>query len=299
LLRLFPPHHKYVEVFFGGGALFFRKQPSPLEVINDIDDDVFNLYSVLRQPKLFRMFKRLTEATLHCRATFDSCQGVLESPTQKLSTEEQVKRAWMFFVRCRQAYSGKPGQSWRYDRTGSARGMAKTTANWCSAVERLPQIHARLRRTLIENNDFERLIAIHDGPETFFYLDPPYVTSSRVHKKEYRHEMTDEDHQRLVNQLLSIEGMAALSGYATSTSGAEHGLYRELEDNGWRRIAFDVACPSGTPNKQTGKRPRRTEVLWLCPKCVERLGGGRELSRLSLGTRTGKKKNPLRSTASE
>jgi len=77
LLPYFPQHTKYVEVFFGGGAVFFKKEPSPVEVINDIDGDVHNLYFVLRHQELFSRFKRFAEATLHCRGTFNSCRQVV------------------------------------------------------------------------------------------------------------------------------------------------------------------------------------------------------------------------------
>jgi len=283
LLPHFPQHTKYVEVFFGGGAVFFKKEPSPVEVINDIDGDVHNLYFVLRHQELFSRFKRLAEATLHCRGTFNSCRQVVDTPFQAHTDEERVNRAWMFFVRCRQAYSGKPRESWRYDHRGSARGMGKTTADWWSAVKRLPHIHARLRTTTVENDDFESLIKRHDRPESFFYLDPPYVTATRTHKKEYRHEMTDDDHRRLVKTLLRIKGMAALSGYAERTAGGEHGLYRPLEDAGWHRASFDVSCHSATPDADTGKKPTRTEVLWRCPKTMEKLEESKRLGASASG----------------
>lgn len=43
-----PPHKTYLEPFFGSGAVFFNKAPSPLETINDLDGDVVNLFRVIR-----------------------------------------------------------------------------------------------------------------------------------------------------------------------------------------------------------------------------------------------------------
>jgi DNA adenine methylase len=54
ILPLIPEHKIYVEPFFGGGAIFFAKEPSKIEVINDIDKRVYNfwLMTVERSMKL-------------------------------------------------------------------------------------------------------------------------------------------------------------------------------------------------------------------------------------------------------
>ena len=56
LLKLMPPHKLYVELFGGGAALLFSKPPSPIEVYNDIDSNLVNLFRVLRDDKLFPIY---------------------------------------------------------------------------------------------------------------------------------------------------------------------------------------------------------------------------------------------------
>ena len=44
ILSYFPKHHSYLEPFLGSGAVFFSKQRSNIETINDLDEDVVNLF---------------------------------------------------------------------------------------------------------------------------------------------------------------------------------------------------------------------------------------------------------------
>jgi DNA adenine methylase len=231
LLKLIPPHRTYVEVFGGAAALLFAKEPSPVEVYNDIDSNLVNLFRVLRDEEKFQKFYRLVSLTpysreeyLLCKHTFKDCQ-------------DDVERAYRFFVAARMAFSGCAGCSagWSHDVTASARGMAEACSKWLSAIEKLPEFHARIMRVQIEHNDFRKIIPAYDTPETFFYCDPPYVPDVRRLKQAYHHEMTLDDHKDLVNLLLQIKGKAMLSGY-------RHEVYEPLEKAGWKRIDFPTAC---------------------------------------------------------
>ena len=99
-------------------------------------------------------------------------------------------------------------------------------------------------RVQIEHDDFRKIIERYDTPETFFYLDPPYVHSTRK-QGEYRYEMTDEDHCQLVDMLLSIKGKAMLSGY-------QNEIYKKLEKYGWKRLDFETVCHAAGCTRDTG-----------------------------------------------
>jgi DNA adenine methylase len=110
---------------------------------------------------------------------------------------------------------------------------------------------------IIENRPAHELIAQHDGVDTLFYVDPPYLEETRSDRarKAYRHELTDEDHVALLRQLRLVAGMVVLSGYP-------HPLYDQALVGGWRRVE--------TAAHADGARDR-TEVLWINPVCAAAL----------------------------
>ena len=48
IIGMMPEHKSYLEPFFGSGAIFFRKPPSRIETINDLDGDAVNLFTCIR-----------------------------------------------------------------------------------------------------------------------------------------------------------------------------------------------------------------------------------------------------------
>lgn len=108
----------------------------------------------------------------------------------------------------------------------------------------------------IENRDAFKLMAEMDAPDVLFYLDPPYVFSTRTQSKSYSHEMTNENHREFAEVLYKLKGFVVLSGYP-------HKIYEELfEDKGWQRVDKEAVVIGG------GKR---TECLWLSPRTYEAL----------------------------
>ena len=49
VISIFPKHTTYVEAFAGGAQVFFRKEPSKVEVLNDLDGEIVNFYRVCQQ----------------------------------------------------------------------------------------------------------------------------------------------------------------------------------------------------------------------------------------------------------
>ncbi len=128
--------------------------------------------------------------------------------------------------------------------------MNGNVSEWLSAVDGLPDVHARLRRVLIENIPAVDLIRREDAPGTLFYCDPPYLHETRKSTAAYAFEMTEACHRELLDVLGKCKGKVMLSGYPSE-------LYeRSLGD--WTRYTFDL--PN---NAATGKEKRReTEVVW-------------------------------------
>ena len=278
-LPLLPPHHTYVEPFGGGASLLFAKEPSPVEVYNDIDSGLVTLFRVLRDPEKFQRFYRLVQLTPYSREEYDFCRRTWAD------VEDEVERAYRFYVVARMSFSGCWGSSWSFAVTHSTRGMADPVSNWLAAIEQLPQIHQRLMRVQIEHKDFREVFATYDTPDTLFYCDPPYVPDTR-RGGGYPHEMTLEDHKDLVEILLNIQGMALLSGY-------RHEVYKPLEQAGWARLDFPTACHAVGRTRGTGilgedsaKRLQpRVESVWISPSAQRRNERG-QLALFDIGGTT-------------
>ena len=190
LLPLIPEHTTYVEVFAGGAALFFAKPRSRLEVINDLDEGLVNFYRVLQDPAIFGRLYRSMLLTPYSREEYEYCKR-----SWKVTTDP-VERAFRWFVAAQQCHGGFFGGGFAVSVDQSRRGMSQKVSGYLSAVERLPKVSRRMQAVRIEQRDFSEIIKNYDSPKTFFYLDPPYVHSTRSGKRYYAHEMTDRDPRR-------------------------------------------------------------------------------------------------------
>lgn len=253
---LFPEHTRYVEVFGGGGSMLFAKSPSTFEVYNDLDDALFEFFSVLADPQQFGKFKRAVAALPLSRRLHIHCFRTWRTETKL------VNRVAKWYVAMRQGFAGRLTESWGYSVTHGRGGMSQAVSKWLSGMDRLPEIHARLQSVQLDNRDFRKVLTAYDLPDTFFYLDPPYVKATR-RGGEYRCEMTDDDHRDLVEQLLQLQGYALLSGYDSP-------LYRPLIKAGWQRREFSVTCSAAGRVRGSGlkgkgnvtKKQQRVEVVW-------------------------------------
>lgn len=160
LLARFPPHKCYVEVFAGGAAVFFQRHPAEVEVLNDVNGDLVNLYRVVRHH--LEEFVRQFKWALSSRQVFEWTKA---TPSATLT---DIQRAARFFYLQQQAFGGKiEGQTW---------GTATTAPpiNLLRIEENLSAAHLRLAGAYIENLDWAACMARYDREHTLFYLDPPY-----------------------------------------------------------------------------------------------------------------------------
>ncbi|OQW35850.1 MAG: hypothetical protein A4E20_08905 [Nitrospira sp. SG-bin2] len=258
IVTLMPEHTHYVEPYAGGLSVLLAKDPEGVsEVINDLNKHVTNFWSVLRAPHAFAEFQRCVEAQPFCEADWKASKRIVDellwngvNPTSAHTAN--VLRAFAFFVCCRQSLAGRMQAFAPRSRTRTRRGMNEQVSAWLNAVEGLPAVHARLKRVLILNRPALEVIKAEDGPRTLYYLDPPYVHSTRATTGEYAHEMTEEQHIDLLRLLGSIKGRFLLSGYRSD-------VYDYYATNlGWNRHDFEL------PNNAAGGKEKRrvTECLW-------------------------------------
>lgn len=247
ILPLMPAHKHYVEPFAGGLAVLLSKEPDGVsEVVNDLDGELSNFWQVLRDGYAFGEFKRQIEATPFSKSEFTDA-GELDPD------DDDVERAVKLFVRCRQSRQGLRKNFATLSKNRVRRTMNEQVSSWLTAVEGLPEVHERLKRVVIFNEDAIKVIQREDSPNTLFYCDPPYVHSTRVSTKDYACEMTLDDHRRLLTALSEVEGKFMLSGYGNA-------LYDEFAiKNGWRRENHEIDCKASSAKT----KPKRLESLWM------------------------------------
>lgn len=237
LCEYIPKHHSYLEPYFGSGAVFFTKQPSAIETINDLDLDVVNLFSCLRDnpDKLASMIY----ATPYARYIYD--MQFNERPCL-----DPYKKALGFLIKCWMGHGYRTNGykvGWKNDVQGRER--AYSLLNWQNLPEWVLLAADRLKQAQIECMPAIDLIRRFDYENVFMYVDPPYMLSTRA-GKQYKYEMADKDHMELLDVLLASKAKIMLSGYA-------HPLYDEKLKE-WKRIELKNQSTSG---KVT------TEIIWM------------------------------------
>jgi DNA adenine methylase len=193
LLRRFPPHECYVEVFAGGAAVFFARRPADVEVLNDINGDLINLYRVVTYH--FDEFARQFRWSLTSRHVFSWMQAT------RPETLTDVQRAARFFYLQHQCFGGKV--------TGQNFGTATThpAINLLRIKESLSAAHQRLAGGVyIEQLEWADCIERYDRPHTLFYLDPPYWQT-----EGYGVPFPWSEYERMAGMLREIKGKAILS----------------------------------------------------------------------------------------
>ncbi len=252
IVALMPPHLHYVEPFAGGLSVLLAKNPEGVsEVVNDLNFGLTNFWNMLKDDEAFTLFSRELEATPFSEVEW-VCADPAEQIPKPIGTAGRLENAVAFFIRCRQSMAGRMKDFAPLSRTRVRRGMNEQASAWLTTVEGLPAVHERLKRVVILNRDALDVIRQQDGPQTLFYLDPPYLHETRVTTGEYKHEMTAEQHADLLEQLGLLQGKFMLSGYR-STLYDSHATIRR-----WHRVDFDL--PNNASSKKS--KDRKTECVW-------------------------------------
>ncbi|KKN11260.1 hypothetical protein LCGC14_1028170 [marine sediment metagenome] len=193
IIELMPPHVHYVETHFGMGSVLLQKDFEGVsEVVNDIDGRLTAFWKALQSPTSFEAFCRLIDATPLSQIEWRQANTTMAAVTTGKSLAE---RGAAFFINNRQSRQGLGKDFATLSRNRTRRGMNEQVSSWLTAIEGLPEIHERLKRVVILNDDALKVIRQQDGPNTLFYCDPPYLAETRS-SGEY--EMTYSDHVRLL-----------------------------------------------------------------------------------------------------
>ena len=238
ILQHLPQHRVYVEPFGGAASVLLRKPRSYAEIYNDLDGEVVNLFRVARDRG--DELRRALELTPFARDEFAESYHETTDPLEQ--ARRTVARAFMGFGS--NAHNKATGF-----RSNSNRSGTTPAHDWRNYPQAFGDVIERLRGVCIENRDAASVMLTHDGDETVHYVDPPYVAATRDKGSDYRHEMTDADHEALAETLHGLRGSVVLSGYAGT-------LYERLYSD-WRRVERRALADGAK---------ERTEVLWLSPR---------------------------------
>ena len=195
IVSLFPLYYeRYIEVFGGGGWVLFHKPPgNDFEVYNDFNGLLTNLYRCVREKP-----NELIDAlyfVLNSREDFD----IVKEALARDSPESDVIRASYFY------------QLIRYSYASGLTSFGSQPHDMWSNFPLIEQAHRRLSKVVVENKDFEKLIRQYDRPVSFFYADPPYFETEKYYKNVGEDGFKKEDHIRLRDTLMGIEGKFLLS----------------------------------------------------------------------------------------
>lgn len=228
----------YLEPFFGSGAVFFNKNRSLVETINDLDGNVINLFKQIRDNP--ETLARAVEYTPWSREEYSLSY-------QK--TGDDLEDARRFLVRMWQAIGAKSSDitGWR----SNIKSINGNVTQWATVLPKnIVDISSRLkhannRLVQIENQPAAKLIQRYARKNVFIYADPPYVLSTRS-KRIYACEMKDADHMELLQLLLEHPGPVMISGYMND-------IYSDLL-KGWSIQQRMANCEGGL---------KREEVIWM------------------------------------
>jgi len=143
ILPIFPEHQTYVEPFCGGAGLFFFKKESHVEVLNDINGELINLYKIIKH--------HLEEFIRHFKWSLVSRQEYLNNRSTDPSTLTDVQRATRFYYLQKLSFGAKT--------TGQSFGISAVSPprlNLLRIEEDLSHAHLRLSRTYIEHLDWHK-----------------------------------------------------------------------------------------------------------------------------------------------
>lgn len=193
IIALFPEHTTYVEAFAGGAQVLFAKEPSKVEVLNDLDGEIVNFFRVVREhhEELIRYFRFM----LVGRKWYD----LLRATDPQTLTDVQRAARYLYLLKASFASRvSHPNYHWHVVQPPGLN------------LERLPELlentHKRLERVQLECLPYEKILGHFDRKETLFFCDPPYYR-----KRLYKFNFSDEDFLTLEERLRGIKGKFVLS----------------------------------------------------------------------------------------
>jgi DNA adenine methylase len=239
ILPNIPEHRIYTEAFFGGGSVFWAKEPAESEIINDKNNLIINFYEQIKTN--FSDLKEKVESTLFSRASYKVAMVIWQMP----HLFDPLQQAWAVYVGCNQGFASQIG-SWGFDKYGKS---LKAFNN--KKMRFNPGLVERLQNATIESNPACKVIATYDAPDAFHYCDPPYVNTAQAHYKGY----DTADYLHLLDTLSKIKGKFLLSSFPNKL------LTEFTKKNSWHTLEIKKAASAAKATAGKARGTTKTEVL--------------------------------------
>lgn len=234
---LVPMHTTYTESFGGGAALLFEKEPSEVEVYNDVNGELVNFYRVFKQNS--KELKLEIESSVHSRNLHTYAMFIYNYP----EFFSKVKRAWALWYVSKTSFASKLDGSYGYDKVRNT-----TVKKLCNAKEYAiaEAVAKRLENTQIECTDALRIIKSRDTKEAFHFVDPPYIGSNCGHYNGYN----EQHFKQLLDLLSTLEGKFMLTMFPNDM------LQEYIDKYGWNKVEITRTISVSTSN-------RRKQAEWI------------------------------------
>jgi len=202
ILPHLPHRKKYIEPFGGSMVVLLNRPKSDIEVYNDRFGGCVSFYRCLRDPKKLEALAQKIQLSVHSREEFIWCKETWTNVT------DDIERAYRWYYMNQMSFVKK----------GTAFARATNTISNLGNIlkNKLPgfwDIHERIKNVIIENQSWEMVLMDFMDSDSVAYLDPPYVQYA---KGIYTHEMSVEEHKRMLDVIFDSKGFVALSGYPNS-----------------------------------------------------------------------------------
>lgn len=244
LLNQFPKgKYHFVDIMCGSANVALNVD-YPLVTINDVNDEVINLFRILRDQH--DEFMRLVYFTPFSRKEHEK---IITDCINNVKLTD-LERARRYFVKSQVGYGANGSQNnhygvgfeWRLHKTNYYR-----VDNWNFKLKKLGEIAERLRHFQIESRDALELFDTVNLKGTIVYFDPPYLLSLRKTKKRYLHETDDSFHRELAERVKSAKCFVIISGYDSPLYEEIFGFLHKITDK---------------PKKSNTGKVYTTECIW-------------------------------------
>jgi DNA adenine methylase len=251
LLKYFPHHHTYVELFGGGASILLNKKPSKVEIYNDINGNLVNFFRVIRDKSQFKKFYQIVSLIPYSRKEFFDAK-------RTLNEGDDVERAVKFFIIGRMSFSAKFGSSWGYARFLSRNNKASVVNSYLTSIEALPHVSQRLKNVQIDARSYEQVMKYFSDSRIFIYADPPYLNTLSTSWETVYPVWSEDEHKKFLSLCLRSKSKIMISGRPSE-------LYDNML-NSWEQKTFKSVLISAKADKEdesNNRRKQAVEKIWM------------------------------------